>query len=354
VSFNVTCTCNRQFGVHDRYAGKMGKCPFCGAVVLLKPPEGWVPTADASRQASPGRPVGTRAGAGLSQDASVQPAGVRQVVPLFCPTCGTRYKEGQRRCSFCHAPLTPEEIAAAEAENRPPLIPWLPRVYMSAGAKVLTVLLLLGLVGMGVRAYMRPVLVRRAHLKAELALVEKLLTSREISEQWGLQPLSRLYLEMPGYPWSKEAPAKAYGKWERADAQGTVDTGGSGIYDRKEHKLRLKSQEGFTYFAAVPPVLHLAVYAGDIDLLSELLQAPDCNVNQVDEFDGTTPLHVAAAARNDPANMVEMLLAHGANWRIEDASGRWPIDVAYYHENQKIVELLRAQEARSRRKPEAK
>lgn len=354
MSFTVTCVCKRQFGVHDRYAGKMGKCPFCGATMLLKPGEDWVPAADAKGQVSPGRSVAAPAGSGSSQDASVQTPGIRQIVPLFCPTCGTRYREGQQRCSFCHAPLSEEEIAAAKAANRPPLIPWLPRVYLSEGAKVWAVLLLLGLIGLGVYAYMHPVLARRARLQAELALVEKVLTTREITDQWGVSPLPRLHLEMPGYPWDREAEAKAYGKWTRRDAQSNVDIGGTGVYDRKKRQLRLKSAEGFTYFVALPPLLHLTVYAGDIDLLKQLLQEPDCNVNQTDPFDDTTALHVAAAARDDLADVVELLLEHGANWRIRDALGRWPVEVAYYRGNQKVFDMLCAREAKSRQKPAAK
>lgn len=353
MSFSVTCTCGRQFGVHDRYAGKMGKCPFCSAAVLLKPPEGWVPAAEVKPQVVPGRSAAARAEVAGVPDVSVQTPGVRQVVPLFCPTCGTRYREGQRRCSFCHAPLTPEEIAAAEKERKPPLIPWLPRVYMSERMKALTVLLLLGLIGLAVYAYMRPVLVRRAHLKTELTLVENLLTDKAIASQWGLQPLSRLYLEMPDYPWYPDAAAKAYGNWERRDAQATVATGGTGAYDRKEHTLRLSSQEGFSYFAAVPPVLHLAIYAGDTDFLKELLQQPGCDVNQVDPYDGATALHAAAAARNDPADVAALLLEHGANWRIANSFGSWPVDVAYYYGNQRIFDMLCAREAQSRQKPAA-
>ena len=150
---------------------------------------------------------------------------------------------------------------------------------------------------------------------------------------------------MPGYPWGKEAEVKAFGKWGREDVRGF------GTYDRKNQSLRLKSDNGQTYFVWLPPLLHLAIYARDLGLVKELLKDPGCDVNQIDTFDGSTPLHVVAASRDDPADIAALLLDHGARLRIEDAYGSWPIELARDHGNQKVFDVLRARELKNRQKP---
>ncbi len=346
MSFAVKCsTCAREFGVNERYAGRTGKCPFCGEAVSFVPCDGSpLPTAP-QRPVVPRQPLAAKT-ASDNAETTTQTAGVRQVVQLFCPTCGTRYREGQARCSYCHAPLSKEEIAAAEAEKRPPLIPWLPRVNLSEGARAGAVLLVIGLAGLVIYYFMRPMLARKDRIRTELTLVQQTLTSDDATHMLGINPLLNLVLQIPPYPWDRRTPADAYGKWQLAGFQ-TGTAGGTGTYDFQKREMRLTSDQATSYDAVLPPLLLVAAYAGDTEFVRQLLQEPGCNINAADGPGGMTALHAAAAAKNDPVGVVKLLLAHGADWRIRDSAGEWPVAVARSHGNAKIVQVLRARDASS-------
>ncbi len=398
MSFKVKCTCGKLFGVKDQYAGKKGICPHCGEKVLLQPDPGLSSASadkktkshrkhesDSAHKPAPVRParkadsavreavsirkaksppdpapaerkakqlsaddlVSMRTGpAPVSKDGNVdvtsQMAGIRHIVQRFCPTCGTRYNEGQARCSNCHAPLTKEEIEAAERAKKPPLIPWLPRINLSPRAKVGVSLLGVALLGLIVYLCMLPTLNRKARLEAELSLVKYTVMKAPPA---GVDRMLALTFYMPGYPYNRPATVDAIGKWARRLGPAVFDTVGSGTYDLQSRRLLLKAKDGaFTYDVTLPPVLSMAARAGDIALVRQLLDEPGCDVNERDAH-GSTALHAAAGAPGDPVQIVELLLRHGADRQLMDGAGRKPADIARSRNNSKIVEALRPQSA---------
>lgn len=358
MSFKITCTCGRQFGVKDQYAGKKGKCPHCGTSLLLQP-DGGAPSAPASRPApastparSKPKPVAVVSADDIISvrraapkvvstgevDVSSQMAGIRHIVQRFCPTCGTRYNEGQARCSSCHAPLSEEEIKAAAVEkNRKPLIPWLPRVHLSKRAKWTTIAIsAVVLCVAGYFLFLHAAFQRKGRLQTELTLVEQAMTTDN---------LLRLALDMPGYPWNRPATVKAVGKWERHMGAGILNTVGTGTYDLEKRELVLTGLDGgnsYTYEASLPPLLHVAATAEDTRALRMLLDRPGCDVNQLDAR-GATALH--AAAKVDQTEAARLLLDHGADSSIRDATGMTPLAVALGAGNKKVTKILRSSAA---------
>lgn len=59
--------------------------------------------------------------------------------------------------------------------------------------------------------------------------------------------------------------------------------------------------------------------------------------------DGNTPLH--AAARKGFSDVVELLLAHGADRDIKNNNGKTALMVARKHEHKKVIELLKPNES---------
>jgi cytohesin len=91
--------------------------------------------------------------------------------------------------------------------------------------------------------------------------------------------------------------------------------------------------------------LMLATSAGYIDIAKELIRrGAQVNVRGVRE--GNTPLHFAA--RGKDKELVEMLLAKGANPSAKNKAGLTPLDEALKAGNKEITEIL--QEAPRRRK----
>lgn len=267
-------------------------------------------------------------------DVTSQMASIRHVVQRFCPVCGARYGEHDARCKNCHAPLTPEEIAAAEAAKKPPMFPWLPRVHLSPGAKRGVMVLGAVFIGLIVYVCMLPALNRKARLQSELTLVVNSLVGEN---------LLKLDLDMPGYPWNRPATVTALGKWERRLGPAVLDTYGKGTYDLKTRELLLSANDGgkiYTYRVIAPPLLSLAIQAKDMSLVHHLLQDRSTNVNDVDSR-GDTPLHVAAAISGEQgAELVKSLLDHGANAAAVDEKGMTPIAIARLQKNSRVVKAL--------------
>lgn len=387
MSVMIKCVCGKQFGVMERHIGKKGRCPHCGAVVQLEPEGGSAPApAESKKKAAPAEPAakskkktapdaaapprkpgeGSAPAGGKAKgpsrisaealanadnlvevrtgampissegqpDVTSQMAGIRHIVQRFCPVCGARYNEGAARCSHCHAPLSKEEIAAAEAAKKPPLIPWLPQLYLSPRAKQGLVLLgILAVIGL-IYLCMLPSLNRKNRLQTEFTLIEKGMCSSPTPD-----PLQALLLTMPGYPYDRPDTVKAFGNWERKVGPASFPTAGAGTYDLKKRELILKAPEGVTYRAIVPPVLHLAARAGDVSFVRKLLKEPGCNVDQKDT-QGATALHAAAAAKGDQVEIVQLLLSRGANDQVTTDKGLTPVAVARANKNAKVVKAL--------------
>lgn len=384
MGFRVSCTCGKQFGVKDQYLGKKGKCPYCNASLLLKPTDGSASApatsatdappakktasagktdrpdkdskpAEARKKPRPGEKVEVReadegdielrSGGGAIKvsaetgtvDLSSQVAGIRHIIQRFCPTCGTRYNEGAARCSNCHAPLSAEEIAAAKAAKKPPLIPWLPNMHLSTKAKIgvgagLVVLLMVVVYFVFLFGPLR----NRSRLQAEFFLVEQALTK---------DTLVNLTLDMPGYPWKRPASVKAIGKWGRRVGPAVFDIVGTGTYELDKRELVLTGVDGgkpATYQVVAPPALQTAAAMGDLNRLKTLLKAPGCNVNQTDD-QGVTALH--AAARTDQVEAIKLLLKHGADTKLKDKKGYDPVSAALATSNKKAAKILRAADA---------
>merc|ERR1712232_940502 len=94
----------------------------------------------------------------------------------------------------------------------------------------------------------------------------------------------------------------------------------------------LMTCEGFTPTSAgengYTPI-HAAASWGRIDLLRALLQKDPTGVN-VRDSDGDTPLHHVASAseltKTETRSIVELLLAHGADPKLENTEGRTCLD----------------------------
>jgi hypothetical protein len=398
MSFRIKCSCGKQFGVQDQYAGKKGKCPHCGAALVLQPPEGYTPTPAAPRKKDvsadqapaaakppvaakpPKRPApGEKVQVRLSNEeveirsaaTPIQvsadgkpgdpPAGAeyRHVVQRFCPVCGSRYSEGAARCPNCHAPLSEEEIAAAKAAQRKPLIPWLPGMHLSTGAKIGVIAGVVVLIAAAVYAFvLHTPLRQKSRLQAELTLVENALTAAEDAQPYVEQVspsadiLLKLALEMPGYPWQRPATVKAIGKWERHTG-GIFQTVGTGTYDLEKRELNLSFTDGpktYTYRAVLRPLLHVAALAAGnsdpskarqaLDCLHMMLDQPGCKVNETDSH-GNTALHAAAAIKGDVVAPTKMLMDHGADHKVRNDTGLTPLAVALGAANKKVVKQLR-------------
>ena len=61
-------------------------------------------------------------------------------------------------------------------------------------------------------------------------------------------------------------------------------------------------------------------------------------MNQMDYFKAFSPLHIAAATGQ--VDIINDLLAAGADRGLKDAEGRMPIDLASGHGHNEIVEIL--------------
>jgi hypothetical protein len=101
---------------------------------------------------------------------------------------------------------------------------------------------------------------------------------------------------------------------------------------RERLLARLKSQPQ-SNSTRIFPVIH----SGQVALLHTLLQNRIVSVAETD-YNGCTPLHVAAHAGSD--DMVSVLLSYGAEVNALDGQGRTPLDLAYANGHTYVVRIL--------------
>ena len=90
-----------------------------------------------------------------------------------------------------------------------------------------------------------------------------------------------------------------------------------------------QNQNGLTrmVIAERSPLMIAALY-GSLDVMSYLLSLPHVDVNEASSSDGCTALHCAAQGGSPrAAEVVSMLISHGANRDIADTSGRRPFEM---------------------------
>ncbi len=83
--------------------------------------------------------------------------------------------------------------------------------------------------------------------------------------------------------------------------------------------------------------IHKAVEAGSLKLVKGLIEKNPAIIRERDS-DGWTPLHWAC--RSHKAEMVELLLAHGADVNARDAKGRTPRSIALQDGQEEVVKIL--------------
>ena len=91
------------------------------------------------------------------------------------------------------------------------------------------------------------------------------------------------------------------------------------------------------YFTYNRSLLHIAVYVGDTDLATSLIDNKVDSVN-VKDIEGWTPLHVASYKGDK--KLASLLIKNGADVNKVDRRGLTPLDVATYAQNIELVSLL--------------
>lgn len=84
--------------------------------------------------------------------------------------------------------------------------------------------------------------------------------------------------------------------------------------------------------------LHSAAMYNDIEKLKNLISEKKADVNNKEMYVGSTPLHDATLYGR--LNIVELLVANGADTNIQDKLGRTPLHVAMKRQNILIIEKL--------------
>jgi uncharacterized protein len=82
--------------------------------------------------------------------------------------------------------------------------------------------------------------------------------------------------------------------------------------------------------------IHFAAWSGHFEIV-KLLVSKGVNVNLVNDHHGETALHHAAYGESESAELVEFLVANGANTGIRDKDGKTPLQIA----SPAMAELLR-------------
>jgi ankyrin repeat protein len=83
--------------------------------------------------------------------------------------------------------------------------------------------------------------------------------------------------------------------------------------------------------------LHVAAAAGIVDKLEELLDLPDAEINDQNNDDGVTPLHLAV--QNRRLDAIDFLLKNGASSKSADNKRETPWSLAYKSENDDIKKV---------------
>ncbi len=78
-------------------------------------------------------------------------------------------------------------------------------------------------------------------------------------------------------------------------------------------------------YGAAP--IHFASWSGHVEIV-KLLVSKGVDVNLVNRHHGETPLHHAAYGESDTGELIEFLLANGANPSIRDTDGKTPLQIA--------------------------
>jgi hypothetical protein len=259
-------------------------------------------------------------------DPKARSGGYKPVAQHSCHVCGSRIEKNQKRCENCLAPLTAEEIAANLAVRRKPLLPWLPRLYLSRRAsKHMIAACVLLAIGLFYALWLHPALRNKAIVQAQVDLAEKHLAT--VPDPQSPMKLLRLTCDV-GLLYHRPAEVKVSGKLEipqgGAAVIGAVGDGTLSLADRRLTLRVVLDGRPYTYEASLPPPLHLAARYGDARRLEVLLSDPAVDVNEVDE-QGCTALHLAAGVPGDHLRRVQVLLAHKADGTIRNQKNLTPL-----------------------------
>jgi hypothetical protein len=94
--------------------------------------------------------------------------------------------------------------------------------------------------------------------------------------------------------------------------------------------------------------LHHSIEKGDLPMTGFLVMETNSNLDCCD-FSGNTPLHVAAGQGRSP--MVSLLIAAGANVKVENLEGETPVRLAECTTNGEVLRLLTQAEEAGGRSP---
>ncbi len=78
-------------------------------------------------------------------------------------------------------------------------------------------------------------------------------------------------------------------------------------------------------YGAAP--IHFASWPGHAEVV-KLLVSKGVDINLINDHEGETPLHHAAYGESDTGELIEFLLANGANPSIRDKQGKTPLQIA--------------------------
>jgi phage FluMu protein Com len=125
MKINVKCAqCGNTLAVDEKFAGKKGKCPKCGAVFVIQPP-----AANAAPAAPPARPAATpksapapapKVTAGTVSEGPKSCLGCGKAVDakaVICMNCGYNFKTGKKLNTIIEKSAPEPETPDKEADN---------------------------------------------------------------------------------------------------------------------------------------------------------------------------------------------------------------------------------------------